>query len=161
MKQQKVKIKKRNNYIKKIILTILTVTWMGIIFFFSNQKAVASNNISDGIIDKIVIKTYSIFKNDISNVEKEFIKKYFTRPIRKIGHFFIYFILGTLVFFTLKSYNIKTFLVYYSILICYIYAISDEFHQLFILGRSCEILDVLLDTFSSSFSILLFSKKSK
>ena len=159
MKPLKSKIKKRNNFIRKFLLTTLTIIWMGIIFFFSNQKAIASNNISDGIIDKIVIKTYSVFKNDVSTIEKEFIKKYFTRPIRKLGHFVVYFILGILVFFTLKSYNIKLSLTYYAILICCIYASSDEFHQLFIPGRSCQISDVVLDTFSSSFSILLFNKK--
>lgn len=159
MKPLKSKIKRRNNFIRKFLLTTLTIIWMGIIFFFSNQKAIASNNISDGIIDKIVIKTYSVFKNDVSTIEKEFIKKYFTRPIRKLGHFVVYFILGILVFFTLKSYNIKLSLTYYAILICCIYAFSDEFHQLFIPGRSCQISDVVLDTFSSSFSILLFNKK--
>ena len=33
-----------------------------------------------------------------------------------------------------------------SILIGALYAVSDEIHQLFIVGRSCEIRDVIIDT---------------
>ena len=39
--------------------------------------------------------------------------------------------------------------------ICFLYACTDEFHQLFIAGRSAEIKDVLIDSFGSLTSILL------
>ena len=39
--------------------------------------------------------------------------------------------------------------------ICFLYACTDELHQLFIAGRSAEIKDVLIDSFGSLTSILL------
>ena len=46
-------------------------------------------------------------------------------------------------------------LILYSMLICFLYACTDEFHQLFVYGRSAEIKDVLIDSFGSLTSILL------
>ena len=40
-----------------------------------------------------------------------------------------------------------------SILICTLYSISDEFHQLFISGRSGKITDCIYDTFGSTLGI--------
>lgn len=50
-----------------------------------------------------------------------------------------------------------------SILVCMIYAITDETHQLFVSGRTEQVLDVLIDTIGSLTSILLikFIKRKK
>ena len=45
-----------------------------------------------------------------------------------------------------------------SSLFCFIYACTDEFHQLFVMGRSCEIRDVLIDTLGSFVGILIYYK---
>ena len=42
-----------------------------------------------------------------------------------------------------KQFNFKK--KYLIILFCFLYAISDEIHQLFIVNRSCELRDVLID----------------
>ena len=44
----------------------------------------------------------------------------------------------------MKEYNIKDTIIV-SLLICIIYALTDEIHQLFIVNRSCELRDVLID----------------
>ena len=52
----------------------------------------------------------------------------------------------------------------YTIIFVFIYACSDEIHQLFIRGRSGEILDVLIDTlggFTSSFIYTIFKVRRK
>ena len=36
------------------------------------------------------------------------------------------------------------------------YAISDEVHQLFIVGRSCEVRDVLIDTSGGSIGAFIY-----
>ena len=59
-----------------------------------------------------------------------------------MAHFTEYFILGLLVYNMAHSYNKKT---YMSIIICIIYAISDEIHQIFVPGRSCQISDMIID----------------
>ena len=44
-----------------------------------------------------------------------------------------------------------------SIGISFLYACSDEIHQLFVPGRSGNILDVLIDTVGASVGVLVFS----
>lgn len=74
--------------------------------------------------------------------------------VRKLAHFTEYFVLGILVANMLRYCDKK---VYIGVIICAIYAISDEVHQLFVLGRSCQLLDMVIDTIGSSVGIILFN----
>ena len=87
--------------------------------------------------------------------ESEIIEKY-TYPIRKLAHYTLYFVLGILSFLVVKDYSINKKLIIYSLLICFLYACSDEFHQLFVIGRSASIKDVMIDTFGSLCGISIF-----
>lgn len=145
---------------KKIIFTTLTIIWMGIIFLFSNQKAVVSNKVSDSFIDRTIINIYEIFNGDVDEEEKLNIKGNFSVPVRKLAHFTVYFILGILILCTLKEYCVDNkSIIYYAILFCFVYASFDEIHQLFVLGRSGEFKDVVLDTIGSITGILLLKNK--
>lgn len=114
------------------------------IFFFSNDKANASNKKSDGVI----IRTSELLLGrKLNDREKEkYISKYVT-PVRKCAHFTIYFILGLCFISLLKEYMvIDRRSIIYTIIFVAIYACSDEIHQLFVSGRSGELLDVFIDT---------------
>lgn len=138
---------------KKIIKIILVVIWMGIIFLFSNQDASESSNLSDSFIYKIV----SIFRSeDISDEDMELIISNNTFVVRKFAHAFIYFIFGILIYSLLKEFNINNIIIY-SLIICYLYAVSDEFHQYFIPGRSMEFFDTIIDG-CGSFIGICFSR---
>ncbi len=140
----------------KVVKICFLVLWMALIFSFSNQKDVDSSKISDSFIDRTVVKIYKIFNENITKEkENEIIEKY-TYPIRKFAHYTLYFILGILSFLVVKDYSINKKLIIYSLLICFLYACSDEFHQLFIIGRSASIKDVIIDTFGSFCSISIF-----
>lgn len=139
----------------KVLKIILLILWMMIIFAFSNQKAVDSSNLSSGLIDRTVVKVYKVFYGDISKEKEEVIIEKYSYPIRKLAHYSLYFILGILSFLVIVDYKNNKKLILYSMLICFLYACTDEFHQLFIDGRSAEIKDVLIDSFGSLTSILL------
>lgn len=140
----------------KVVKICFLVLWMALIFSFSNQKDVDSSKVSDGFIDRTVVKIYKIFNETITKEkENEIIEKY-TYPIRKLAHYTLYFILGILSFLVVKDYSINKKLIIYSLLICFLYACSDEFHQLFIIGRSARVLDVMIDTFGSLCGISIF-----
>lgn len=141
----------------RYIKLLLVIMWMIIIFMFSNQKAVESDKLSNGlilktvrIIEKITHKTYS---------DEEILHK-FVRPVRKMAHFTIYLILGILVYIFIDDLNIKN-IILISLMICLIYSISDEIHQLFIEGRSGKITDVLIDTCGSFIGIIIINKIKK
>ena len=130
---------------KKAIKIILVILWMAIIFCFSNQKADDSSKLSDGLI----VKVANIFVDkNLSTKDKEIILEKYTTVVRKTAHFSIYLILGILVISLLLEYNIKH-IILVSLIICLLYSISDEVHQLFIDGRSGEVRDVLIDTTGS------------
>ena len=67
--------------------------------------------------------------------------------MRKIAHIIEYAILTFLLLRAFQhSFNLTVLdLVVYPIIIAIIYAISDEFHQTFVIGRRCEFKDVLID----------------
>ncbi len=124
---------------------------------FSNQKSYDSTNKSQSFIKNTIINVYKIFDSNASEEKLQSIVDTFDVPVRKCAHFLEYFILGVLVFFTLNSYGIKN--IYIMILLCFLYASSDEIHQLFVPGRSGSFIDILLDTFGSSCAIVFLERK--
>lgn len=130
----------------------LVMLWMGLIFFFSHQPAIVSNELSTGITEKIVeVISRAVPESKMNQVNLNFI-------VRKGAHFGVYLVLGVLVANGLISCNrSKVSTILLSLLICVLYAISDEFHQLFIPGRSGEVRDVLLDSAGALVGIVLIN----
>lgn len=122
---------------------LLVFLWMLLIFLMSSFDATKSANQSNFIVNII----NNIFK--IENIELlSFI-------IRKLAHFTEYLILGFLTINMLNKNDIsKKYLL--SILICIIYATSDEIHQIFVPGRACQIRDVLIDSIGSITGVYLY-----
>ncbi len=112
----------------KISFIILGIILMGIIFLFSSYDAQSSSVQSQIIVDSI---------NKYVPVNSFY--------IRKLAHFSLFFILEMILYTGLKICMVKNPSLY-SILIVTIYAISDELHQYFVPGRSCELRDMMIDT---------------
>ena len=117
------------------------VLWMIFIFIMSSMNETTSSNQSGFFVSLIA----NLF--NIKNIE------ILTTIVRKMAHFTEYFILGILVINSLDISN-KRYL--YSFIIGFIYAISDEVHQLFITGRSGKIFDVLIDSLGIIMSIFIY-----
>lgn len=138
--------------IKKIIYTILLILWMIIIFLFSNQNSTTSQSTSDKVASGIVDTVQTVTKQEITKEKKDSFIDNTRVLIRKSAHFMLYFVLGILAYLTLSSYSVpKTVLI--SIIFCFIYACSDEVHQMFLNGRTGKITDVCIDTIGSSLAI--------
>lgn len=137
---------------KKIIYVILILTTMSLIFWFSNQPGSNSSNQSNFIVEIIV---------NALNVSEKY-NGIISYIVRKTAHFSIYFVLGFSVIGLLNLYNVNTKKkVLIALMICILYAISDEIHQLFVTGRSCKVIDILIDALGSFSSIWIFKKNSK
>ncbi len=126
---------------------------MFVIFSYSNQSADLSSSNSE----RLIVKTVEIVKHTkLTDSEKEDLLNRFTKIVRKGAHLFLYFILGILAFNLLyKIYGHQPKTIIYTIIFCFIYACTDEIHQLFIDGRSGEVLDVLIDTCGSLISMII------
>lgn len=138
----------------KYLKLSLVIIWMIIIFNFSNQPATDSSKLSDGLILKSVRIIEKVLDKKFDDEE---ILNNFVKPVRKLAHFTIYLLLGILVLNYINEFNLNKY-VLISFIICFIYAISDELHQLFIPGRSCEIFDVCIDSLGSFIGINIFKK---
>lgn len=129
---------------KKIISFIVLILWMIVIFSFSSADANKSTGTSDKVITTMIEIKDKITNNETPNNEKEIIIKNSSFYIRKIAHITEYLILGFLTFNLLKQYSVTN--IYYAIGLSILYSCTDEFHQLFINGRSGSIRDILIDS---------------
>ena len=129
---------------KKTISFIVLILWMIVIFSFSSADANKSTGTSDKVITTMIEIKDKITNNETPNNEKEIIVKNSSFYIRKIAHITEYLILGFLIFNLLKQYSVTN--IYYAIGLSILYSCTDEFHQLFINGRSGSIRDVLIDS---------------
>lgn len=141
---------------KKLILWILLISCMGTIFFFSSQEASESREVSSGLI-KTFVRVLD-FNNKLNENQIDTIAKNLTFIVRKGAHFSIYAVLCILLALLLREYRIfgkRRFIL--SVLICFLYACSDEIHQIFVSGRSGEIRDVIIDTCGALAGFLILS----
>ena len=148
---------------KKIVVTILFILLLLSIILFSSQTGTKSESLSDTFAFKIIDKAANILNKDISVSKKLELVKETRFLVRKTAHFTLYFTLGILTFLVLKTNNLqKSFK--YSLIFCIIFACSDEFHQLFIPGRSGQFIDILIDTSGALIMLLiiyLWQKRKK
>lgn len=129
--------------LKKVLKLILVLVVMVLIFAFSNESGVKSTKRSDRVITVL-------FKNNKKT-------NHLITFVRKGAHFIIYFLLGFLVINLFIEFNLSfSQIIIFSLLFCFLYASSDEIHQLFIVGRSGSLFDVLLDTISSFLGIIFY-----
>jgi len=74
--------------------------------------------------------------------------------IKKTAHVIEYGILATLLFRALINSDVtKSRSMFLSVLIAFLYGLTDEFHQSFTPGRGPKFTDVLIDTFGASLFI--------
>lgn len=139
--------------LKKLANWLVVILYLAIIFTFSNQNGIQSNNVSHEIVREVKEHT------PVSEVIPKSIYKLrldWNLILRKAAHFSEYFILFLLFFRALilgKMRVKKSFIV--SLALCIFYALLDEFHQTFILGRTPRITDVMLDTSGAALALIL------
>ncbi|QGU95832.1 VanZ family protein [Clostridium bovifaecis] len=124
----------------------LVIIWMAVIFLFSNDPAVVSDEKSGNVIH--VLNSLGVDLNSAFGNLANFI-------VRKAAHFMEYFILYMLIFNALRDeVPLKNGLII-SLIATFLYACSDEMHQIFIPGREGRFKDVLIDTSGGVFAGIL------
>ena len=126
------------------IACFLMLCWMVVIFMFSAEPDTESSELSGSVSYRIVsvVNTITASHWDIDY------------PVRKCAHMSEYAILTLLGFLTFSFlYGRRRFLI--PIGVTFLYACTDEFHQLFVPGRAGRFTDVLIDT-TGGIIMLLF-----
>ena len=124
---------KKNKYL------ILTILWMIFIFIMSHTNGNDSSNQSN-FIAQIILRFINVDLNTLTFI------------IRKIAHMCEYAILFLLIYKTIvhiENSLIKSFI------FTFLYACSDEFHQLFIAGRAGQFKDVCIDSTGALIMLLI------
>ena len=149
----------------KILRISLLIFWMIIIFNFSQTNGEKSSGKSIGIIKNVVVKVgnglynIKIINKPLSDKNATTIANNLNYPFRKILHMSEYFILAILFYRVYILYKIKQIYLL-TFLSAVLYAISDEFHQLFT-GRTGTIVDVLFDSIGILFAIYIINNVKK
>lgn len=127
---------------KKLKYFIPAICWMIFIFIMSHTNGNDSSSQSN-FIAKLILEFINIDHNTL------------TFMIRKIAHMSEYAILLLFIYYGLYKTSTYKYLLSTTLLITFIYACSDEIHQLFIPGRSGQLIDVLIDTSGALIMILI------
>ena len=122
---------------KRILFAVLVIVWMITIFCFSNENGETSQGTSDIITNAIINVNQGLEKN----------RETISFCVRKLAHFSIYFVGGILLFEFYSTFDVTKKRIFgMSALTGICYACFDEFHQLFISGRSGQFRDVCIDS---------------
>ena len=130
--------------VRKVIIFIswsLVLLWMGVIYGLSAQVATDSNALSHGVTEVVVETIEKVVPSASLDVDT------LNHMMRKNAHFLAYLLLGILVSQALAwnglhgSENAR-----HTIMICVLYAISDEVHQMLVPGRGPAVFDVMIDS---------------
>lgn len=147
----------------KWISILPVVGFMVIIFLFSAQNSTQSSELSRGAGNQVFRAIVKFL--GVPEEEREAYVEAMQFPIRKGAHMAEYAVLGFLVGFSLFVYEIRGGK-WYTLAqgITSFYAATDEVHQYFVPGRSCQLSDVLVDSIGGLFGICLlylFLRKSR
>lgn len=127
---------------KQVIWLVLLVFVIAVIFYFSNQRTEISGELSHNVAVSLNIKAQYKWE------EPSNIPLFFGMTLRNFAHVFLFALLGL---FSMGVFHSA----WNSIAFCFFYAAIDEFHQLFVLGRTASLSDVFIDALGFMSSILI------
>lgn len=133
------------------------VIWACAIFFFSTDEFSSSHT------SQILTPLLNWLSPGISPEEIEIVHG----VVRKLGHWFEYFILSALLLRVLLNENsreppLRNFL--WTLLVIFLYAAGDELHQAFVPSRTASLYDVMIDFgggFCGTLGMFLYYTRTK
>lgn len=141
--------------VRRKFFLILTLVWMVIIFSFSSRSGDISAQDS-GYVGMVIGEVFVPDFEQWSEAKQNDFADAIDHPIRKTAHAMEYAVLG---FFIAGIFTDQKKLRKWRILLPWVigaaYAATDEFHQLFVPGRSGQISDVILDSAGVALGVLV------
>lgn len=120
---------------KRILFLLLSLVLMGSIFYLSDMPAVQSTQVSAPIAESTGLSQTTV---------------------RKIAHFLCYFALSGSLFGFFSAFPSLRWPAMPAFCTTVFYAVTDEIHQAFVPGRSCELRDLLIDSAGALAFLLLW-----
>lgn len=123
----------------------LVVAWAAVIFFMS---AHTGNDLSEG--DGLV----GLIKQWLSSLQEAAFGPD-VDIVSPAAHFAEYTVFGGLTLWALTESRIRGKALLAAVAICSVYAITDEWHQLYVPGRACDPVDWVVDTAGATLGALI------
>ncbi|MBO5478808.1 MAG: VanZ family protein [Clostridia bacterium] len=155
---------------KKVILSIVllafAILWAMGIYKLSSMNTQNSNGKSTDIIAMFIEDTldvtneYGITNSHPTDSKLARVSQLINAPMRKVMHASVYLVLAflSIVFFNVLMNNKHYWIALSLALIVSVgFAISDEYHQTFVSGRTGQPLDVLIDSAGAMIGILIYT----
>lgn len=127
-------------------LCVLIVLNMTVIYLFSAQNGEQSSQTSGQVTQTVASVVVKDFEQKAEQEQQQIVNRLHT-PVRKVAHMTEFGSLGLLVFLLLLTWKGHCCIKYgVSLLYTFLYACTDELHQLFSESRGPQFTDVLIDT---------------
>ena len=138
-----------------ILRLIPTFLWMTVIYLFSDAPAALSTDQSITVTERLLGFVGRFITLDIYT--RVYLIALLEPFIRKAAHMTEYAILFFFVMFSLGVFiKDRGRRILFSWGICLLYAVSDEFHQIFVSGRSGMVKDVVIDMIGVMLASLIY-----
>jgi VanZ family protein len=164
---------------KSVLMYLPSVVLMIVIFLFSSKPAEESSAESSRIVNLVLHAVEYLRQTKFTVQEFSYWAEMIHTPIRKMAHMTEYAVLSLTFFLPAffqdgavarekeqsgnmdggerkQEKKVLWKLCLRSILFSMLYASTDEFHQLFVEGRSGSVRDVMIDTLGATLGILFF-----
>ena len=152
--------------LKIIVLLALAIGWMFCIYKLSGMNSSKSNGKSADILNIIIADTldvtndYGITNSHPDDAKIERASALMNTPMRKVMHASVYLVLA---FFIMILLNIITEHKYYwltiliALVLCVVFAITDEYHQTYVAGRTGQTMDVIIDSIGAIVGLIFYT----
>ena len=139
----------------RVLWLLAAILWMALIFHFSGQKASQSSEVSGSITYRMAKAANHLFDLGWDGETLERYAGALEHPVRKAAHMTEYAVLAWLFLGNFMQYPFFRKRAYlWAGGLAAVYASTDEFHQLFIEGRSGEWKDVAIDSLGAILGLL-------
>ena len=127
------------------------------IFWFSAQPAEASTDMSDGVSRLLLWLATKLHLIGEPTAGDYAMIEWMSMPVRKCAHITEYLVLHLTLLFALYGQGIRgQKWLRTGLLLVFLYACTDEFHQLFVPGRAGLLTDVLIDSSGAALVTLVW-----
>ena len=158
-------MKNKKKIITIIVLSILIILWIFTIYKLSSMNNENSNGKSSSIITIFIedalelTNKYGITDSHPNETKIEKASALLNTPLRKVMHAFVYFVLSFLIVLMINIlFKNKKYIISSIITIFLIITLSslDEYHQTFVVGRTGQLKDVLIDSAGGLCGIMFY-----
>lgn len=155
-------LKQKKKIIPKFISIILIFTWLLVIFTLSGMNSNESNSKSKSTLNVLIQETLNltnkagITDKHPTQAKKDKVIEDINLPMRKFAHATVFIILAILIMICLRTFELElmpSFII--TVLVSFMYALFDEYHQTFISGRTGQVSDSLIDTLGALVGAIL------